>query len=51
MPRITVRFKWEWRDLWVGAFIDDKKRVLYICPLPTCVIRIGFWENYVAQGN
>lgn len=31
-----------WYDLWVGAFWDQKKRILYVCPLPCCVIQIQF---------
>lgn len=27
-------------DIWVGFFWDSKKRTLYICPLPCCVIKI-----------
>lgn len=30
-----------WYDLWIGAFYDQKKRALYICPLPCVVIRIS----------
>jgi hypothetical protein len=29
-----------WYDFWIGAFYDKKKRTLYICPLPCCVIKI-----------
>jgi hypothetical protein len=39
MTRIRVFFAWY--DLWVGVFIDRPKRVVYICPLPCLVIRIG----------
>lgn len=33
--RVSVRPIWEPRDLWVGAFLDTKKRRLYLLPLPT----------------
>jgi len=36
---ISVFFAWF--DLWIGAYWDRKKKVLYICPLPTLVIKIG----------
>jgi hypothetical protein len=29
-----------WYDFWVGFFYDRDKKVLYICPLPMCVIKI-----------
>ena len=31
---------WVWFDLWVGAYWDSKARSLYLCPLPTLVLRI-----------
>jgi hypothetical protein len=37
-PRIKLSFAWY--DLWVGAFIDQAKRRLYICPLPCLLITI-----------
>jgi hypothetical protein len=29
----------EWRDLWIGVFVSQD--AVYICPVPTVVIRIG----------
>lgn len=29
-----------WYDFWIGAFYDQKKRALYLCPLPCVVIKI-----------
>lgn len=34
-----------WYDLWVGAFYDQKKHTLYICPLPCIVIKISPKED------
>lgn len=28
-------------DFWIGAFYDQKKRTLYICPLPCVVVQIS----------
>lgn len=39
--RFTVNTYFKWYDLWVGVFVDTKKKILYICPLPTWVIEIG----------
>ena len=30
-----------WYDLWIGAYYDRIKRILYICPLPMIVIKIN----------
>lgn len=27
-------------DFWIGAYWDSKKKILYVCPLPCCVIKI-----------
>lgn len=37
-PRIKVKFAWY--DLWIGAYIDRKNRVLYACPLPCLLIEV-----------
>lgn len=29
-----------WYDFWIGAFYDQKKRILYVCPLPMVVIKV-----------
>jgi hypothetical protein len=31
-----------WYDFWVGLFFDQKKRVLYIFPIPCFGVRIEF---------
>lgn len=38
--RRRVRVKFAWYDLWIGAYIDRAKRVLYICPLPTLLVEV-----------
>lgn len=29
-----------WYDMWIGAYWDKSKRILYICPIPCVVIKI-----------
>lgn len=36
--RVSVMFAWY--DLWIGAYWDRRNRILYLCPLPCCVIKI-----------
>ena len=43
MPRVRPMFAWY--DLWVGAFWDRRKRVLYLFPLPTIGVRIEFGQE------
>lgn len=31
-----------WYDIWVGAYVDRKNSVLYICPLPMILIKLEF---------
>ncbi len=40
--RIKVYFAWY--DLWIGAFIDRKANAIYICLLPTIVIKLWIEE-------
>lgn len=35
-----ISFIFAWYDMWIGAYYDRKEKVLYICPIPMCVIRI-----------
>ena len=45
--KITIHFKWY--DLWVGAFIDRKNETLYICLIPTIVIKIKRIDIYAKR--
>lgn len=40
---MKIKFFFAWYDAWVGFFYDQKKRTLYVCPLPCCVFKI--WRN------
>lgn len=39
-PKKRVSFFFAWYDFWVGVYYDRAERVLYVCPLPCCVVRI-----------
>ncbi len=32
-----MKIKFVWYDFWVGAYWNEQKRKLYICPLPMIV--------------
>ena len=40
MPKIRVKFSFLWYDFWVGFYYDRANKILYICPVPMCVIKI-----------
>jgi len=46
LGRWTVRGAFAWYDMWVGAFWDQQKEVLYVCPLPCCVLQIKKWPVF-----
>lgn len=37
---MRISFFFALYDFWIGAFYDQKKHILYICPLPCCVFKI-----------
>lgn len=37
---MRIRVYFAWYDLWIGLFVDVKKRRLYLCLLPTLVIEL-----------
>jgi len=39
-PLCRIELKWCWYDVWIGAYIDRPNRIVYVCPLPTIVIKI-----------
>lgn len=36
--KITPFFRWY--DIWIGIFIDTKKRTVYVCPLPMVGVKV-----------
>ena len=44
---MKVSFFFAWYDFWIGWFYDQKKRILYICPLPCCVFKFESRTNTV----
>lgn len=39
---MSLRVKFAWYDLWIGAFIErndpDHRWIVYVCPLPTLLL-------------
>ena len=42
--RIRIKPVLEWRDLWVGVFLDTAKHRIYVLPLP-CVGVVIDWSG------
>lgn len=42
---MKVTFKFCWYDFWIGIYYNRTFNVLYICPLPMCLIRIELPEK------
>lgn len=40
LRRFKISFFFAWYDFWIGMFYDQKKKALYVCPVPCCVIKI-----------
>lgn len=36
-----IRLSFAWYDLWIGAYIDAKNKILYICLIPTILLTIN----------
>jgi hypothetical protein len=40
--QMKIKIFFAWYDLWVGLYIDKENKTLYICLIPTVVIKIQF---------
>jgi hypothetical protein len=40
-----VAFAFAWYDFWVGLYYDRERRILFVCPLPMCLITIRLGET------
>lgn len=40
--KVSIGFRWF--DLWVGVYIDRHNNAVYVCPLPTVVIKFQLGE-------
>jgi hypothetical protein len=38
---MRVKVFFAWFDLWIGVYIDRPRRIVYVCPLPTLVIKVS----------
>ena len=38
---VNIRLFFAWYDFWVGFYYDQKRKILYFCPLPMLVIAVS----------
>ena len=41
--RIKFKLMFAWYDMWIGLFIDTKKKIVYFFPFP--MFGIKFWKE------
>lgn len=48
-----IKLFFAWYDIWVGLFIDTKKKAIYLCPIPCVVIKFywGVWYTVEYDEN
>jgi hypothetical protein len=46
---MKVSIFFAWFDLWIGAYYDQKKRTLYFCLLPCCVIKLELAQRWTKE--
>jgi len=39
---MNIKLQFKWYDLWIGAYIDKPNKTIYICLLPTIVLKISY---------
>lgn len=43
-PDLNYEFSFLWYDIWMGIYIDNKNRLIYVVPFPMFVWKIGYFE-------
>jgi hypothetical protein len=38
----NIRISFAWYDIWIGVYVDKDRRRVYICPIPTILVRIEY---------
>ena len=38
----NIRVSFAWYDIWIGVYVDKDRRRVYICPIPTILVRIEY---------
>jgi|JI9StandDraft_1071089.scaffolds.fasta_scaffold365936_2 hypothetical protein len=44
--RLFVRLFFAWYDLWIGAYWDRERRMLYLCPVPCFGIALKVFPKF-----
>lgn len=46
-----VKFIFAWYDMWIGVFVDTKKKRVYILPIPTLGIVIQYGNENTEESS
>lgn len=47
----SIQFLFAWYDIWIGVFVDTKKRRVYVFPIPCFGLILDFTRYYAIHSG